>query len=217
MDTAKFFALAEADDADGLSAAMKDGDEPWRIRNGNGESLYLFCVFRGRTKCAEFLKNRGGLSLHEAALAGETARVEKLIQSAPSTADLLSPDGWTALHLAAFVGNDSTLVRLLELGADARVMSRAFEQNLPIHAAAAGRRIGREAFAKLVSATGDPDATQKQGYTALMIAAGNGFTDAVDVLLAVGADCARKTPEGKTAADLALDRGHNELAERLRS
>src|SRR5947207_3722061 len=185
MDSKKFFALAEADDTDGLAEALK-GAEAFRIRNESGESLYLFCVFRGRVKCAEMFRERGGLSLHEAALAGETARVEELAKAAPSIVDLLSPDGWTALHLAAFVGNDETTVRLLDLGADPRIMGRAFEQNLPIHAAAAGRRIGRAAYAKLVSATGDPDALQKQGYTAPMIAAANGFPERVHVLLAAG-------------------------------
>lgn len=214
MDAKKFFALADADDAEGLAKALGSA-EAFRVRNENGESLFLYCTFRGRTKCAGLLKTRGNLSLHEAALAGEMAHVAELIQAAPSMIDLLSPDGWTALHLAAFVGNDETILRLLALGADARVMGRAFEQNLPIHAACAGRRIGRMAFEKLVAATGDPDALQKQGYTALMIAAGNGFAEAVDVLLAAGADRKRTTPDGKTAADFARERGHNEIANRL--
>jgi ankyrin repeat protein len=48
-----------------------------------------------------------------------------------------------------------------------------------------------------------------------MIAAGNGFVDAVDVLLAAGADRSRKQAEGKSAADLARERGHHDLAKRL--
>ena len=105
-----------------------------------------------------------------------------LAKAAPWSVDTLSPDGWTALHLAAFLGQGGALVALLEHGADARIFGRAFESNLPIHAAAAGRRIDKASFAKLVAATGNPDALQKQGYTALMIAAANGFSDAVDVL-----------------------------------
>ncbi len=216
-DSNELFALADKDDAGGLEKALGTGREAFRIRNEAGESLFLYCVFRGRTKCADMLKARGALSLHEAALAGDAARVTALAKAAPWSVDALSPDGWTALHLAAFLGQGAVIAALLEHGADARVMARAIEQNLPIHAAAAGRRIDKETYAALVRATGDPDSLQKQGYTALMIAAGNGFADAVDVLLAAGADISRKNPDGKTAADLARERGHEELAKRLSS
>jgi ankyrin repeat protein len=213
-DTSSLFALAAADDADALSKAL-DGVDLARVHNEGGESLYRFALFHGHAKCAALLEQRGGLPLHDAALAGDAARVSVLLDSAAWAADLLSPDGWSALHLAAFVGMDAAVTALLEHGASARIMGRAFEQNLAVHAACAGRRIGKAAFARLVAATGDPNAPQKQGYTPLMIAAGNGFVDAVDVLLAAGADRSRKQAEGKSAADLARERGHHDLAKRL--
>ena len=215
MDTKTFFTLADADAAAALEKALGGAPETFRLRNESGETLFLYCVFRGKTKCAELLKRRGRQSLHEAALAGDAARVAELAKVAPWGVDTLSPDGWTALHLAAFVGHGAVIATLLEHKAGARIFSRAFEQNLPIHAAAAGRRVDKASYAKLVVATGDPDAPQKQGLTALMIAAGNGFADAVDVLLAAGADKKRKSTDGKTAADFARERGHEELAKRL--
>ena len=215
MDTKPFFALADADDADGLDKALKGVPETFRLRNEAGETLFLYCVFRGKAKCAELLKHRGGQSLHEAALAGDADRVATLAKAALWAVDTLSPDGWTALHLAAFLGQGAALAALLDHGADARIFGKAFESNLPIHAAAAGRRIDKGSFAKLVAATGNPDVLQKAGYTALMIAAGNGFADAVDVLLAAGANKTIKSPDGKSAADFARERGHADLAARL--
>jgi ankyrin repeat protein len=210
----KFFELAKLDDAAGLAAVLK-GTDLARLHNDAGESLYRFVLFHGHAKAAEAVKAQGGLGFHDAALVGDVARMETLLDAAPWAIDLLSPDGWTALHLAGFFGADAALERLLARGANARIMGRAFEQNLALHAAAAGRRIGKAAYAKLVAATGDPDVLQKQGYTALMIAASNGFTAAAEVLLAAGADRAIKLPDGKTAADIAADRGHAELAKLL--
>ena len=215
MNTKELFALVDADDAAALEKALQGAPETFRLRNEAGETLFFYSVFRGKTKCADLLKRRGGQSLHEAALAGDADRVAALAKASPWAIDTLSPDGWTALHLAAFLGQGATLVALLEHGADARVFGRAFDSNLPIHAAAAGRRIDKASFAKLIIATGNPDVLQKAGYTALMIAAANGFVDAVDVLLSAGASKVIKTPDGKTAADFARERGHEALAKRL--
>lgn len=213
-DAKKLFALADADDAQGLLAALSDRPSH-TVRSETGETIYLYSLYRGKTKCVAALQGYGELTLHEAAAAGDLARIEACIAAAPWTMQSLSADGWTALHLAAFLGRDSVVVRLLELGADAQQWGRAFEANLPIHAACAGRRLGKTAFSRLVTATGDPNITPKHGYTPLMEAALNGSADMVDVLLAAGADKARKNPDGKSAADFAREKGHAELAQRL--
>ena len=213
-DSKKIFALADADDAGGLVEAL-GATEAYRVRNENGETLLLYSLFRGRSKCVEVLKARSALTLHEAAAVGDARRVDDLVRTAPWTVQSLSADGWPALHLAAFLGHDDVVTRLLDLGADARQWARAVEQNLAIHAGAAGRRIGRKAYARLVAATGDPDVLQRQGYTALMIAAANGFSDGAEMLLEAGGDRSRKLDDGRTAAAIARERGHQELAKRL--
>jgi len=212
-DAAALFAHAEKDDAQGLIAAL-GAREPSSVLSENGETLFLFSLYRGRAKCVEALKGRA-LTLHEAAAAGDARRVEACLIAAPWTIATLSADGWPALHLAAFLGHDDVLAVLLARGADARQWARSMEQNLAIHAAAAGRRLGRDAYTRLIAATGDPDVPQKAGYTALMIAAGNGFIAGVDALLAAGADPRKKLADGRDAAHFARERGHADLARRL--
>ena len=211
--TDQLFELAKADDAAALAAALKGADLT-RIHNEGGESLYRFALFHGHAKAADAIKAKGGLGLHDAALVNDTARLDALLKAAPWAIDMLSPDGWTALHLAAYIGADAAVIFLLEHGANARAWARAFEQNYAIHAAVSGRRIGKAALTKLTAATG-ADAMQKQGYTALMIAAGGNFPLGVEVLLAAGADRSLKLPDGKTAADLARERGHAESVKSL--
>ena len=208
------FARAEADDATGLLELLKRSPSH-AARTESGETVFLYSLYRGKTKCVEALQKRGDLTLHEAAAAGDMDRVTACLDAAPWTIQSLSADGWSALHLAAYLGRDAVVVRLLDRGADALQWGRAFETNLPIHAACAGRRIGKAAFAKLVAATGDPDITPKHGYTPLMEAALQGSSEMIDVLLAAGADKTRKHPEGKTAAAFARDKGHADLAKRL--
>lgn len=213
-DAKTLFTLADGDDDAALLRELAD-TPTYRIRTESGETLFLYSLYRGKGACVDALRRRGGLTLHEAAAAGDVVRIDALIGQAPWTIQSLSADGWTALHLAAYVGRDAAVIRLLELGADAHQWARAFETNLAIHAACAGRRLGKDALAKLVAATGDPDVTPKHGYTPLMEAAANGYSDAIDVLLAAGADISRKHPDGKTAADFAREKGHRELIERL--
>jgi len=213
-DTKVLFAHADRDDASALLGALADTPS-YMARNETGETIFLHCVYRGSATCVEALHARGDLTLHEAAAAGDVERINVLVEQAPWTIQSLSADGWTALHLAAYIGHDQAVIRLLELGADAGQWAHAFETNLAIHAACAGCRLGKTALAKLVAATGAPDITPKHGYTPLMEAAANGYVDAVDVLLAAGADVSRKHPNGKTAAEFAREKGHRELIERL--
>ncbi len=46
-------------------------------------------------------------------------------------------------------------------------MEACLRCNVALHAACAGRKLGNDAFVRLIAATGDPDVSQKSGYTAL--------------------------------------------------
>ena len=202
---------------DDLVAAVATGDtHPSRIFNPAGTSLLLTCVFAGLREHAEALRARWpDLSLHDAATLGDTERVRTLIALPTDALDCLSPDGWTALHLAAHLGHTEIVAALLEAGAQTTIQSRAFEQNLPLHAACAGR--AEDAVALLAERTPEIDVRVAEGFTALMEAAYQGLPNAVDTLLRLGADARLRNDAGHDAADLAREAGHAALAEHLGS
>ncbi len=192
------------------------GDTPtYRVRSESGETLFLYSLYRGKAKCVDALQRRGGLTLQEAAAAGDVQRIDALVGAAPWTIQSLSADGWTALHLAAYLGRDAAVIRLLELGRRRAAMGARIRNESGHPRRMCGLPPGQDRTRKLVAATGDLDVTPKHGYTPLMEAAVNGYVDAIDVLLAAGADISRRHPDGKTAADFAREKGHQELVQRL--
>jgi len=67
MDNTRFFELAQADDGEGLMAALVGAPEGYLLPNAAGESLFQFCADRGRAKWVSALRQRDALGFHEAA------------------------------------------------------------------------------------------------------------------------------------------------------
>jgi ankyrin repeat protein len=216
IDPDPIFAAAKSDDPAPLLAALPPDASPFALRDRDGVSLLLHCLYNGARRNVAALIGRGApLPLHEAAALGDDAAVAAALTRAPDALHLLSPDGWTALHLAAFFGHASTVALLLARGADPMLWSRAFEHNLALHAACAGRTEKAEVVRALIAVTRDLDARQGSGWTPLMLAAANGMAAAVHLLLAAGADWTLANDDGHTALDLARAHSHTSIAERL--
>ena len=63
--------------------------------------------------------------------------------------------------------------------------------------------------------TMDVDAADESGYTALFISASTGLRDAVEMLLAAGADASKLTKRGKSPLYAAVEKGHVDVMELL--
>lgn len=196
-----FFNIAQRSDGDLVAAFRESGRSA--LFDKAGASLILACIYRGREAAARALVVAGHRAgLHEAAALGDMDRLASALDAAPWSVDLLSPDGWTALHLAAFFGRADMARALLAKGAAADVWSRSFERNLPIHAAAASRSEDISILEVLIPATADIDAIQEEGYSPLLIAASVGKRAWVERLIQAGADPGRRITDGKGLADL---------------
>ena len=174
----------------------------------------LMALYMGDRDKAKSLAAGTTLSLPELAAFGDLGHITERLARASEDMQVYSPDGWTALHLAAYFGYASVLVRLLRSGASHSARSRNAQGNTALHASLAGR-CEMPVITALLAAGSDPSAVDAQGYTPMHLSASRGDQGASELLLACGAKPDVRTPDGKTPADIARERGHVDLAEWL--
>jgi uncharacterized protein len=177
------------------------------------KSPILAALYQGNRAEAERLAGEATLTIFEAAALARDERVGALLDADPSLANSWAPDGHSPLGLAAYFGSGSTVRLLIERGADVGAAARNPMKVQPLHAAVASRNA--EAVALLLERGADVNARQQVGFTPLMGAASGGREDFVDQLLAKGADRTLTSDDGKTAAVIAREHGHEALGNRL--
>jgi ankyrin repeat protein len=109
-------------------------------RDEEGLSPALRALYLGKGDLVEpILDANPPLDVFDAAAVGRTRGLEELLDGEPELARAWSPDGFTALHLAAFFGQRDAAEILLDRGADPRVVSRNSQiQVAPVQSAGAG-------------------------------------------------------------------------------
>lgn len=172
-----------------------------------GLSPLMFALYNGALEIAQLLKGFRPLDVFEAAAMNDARRVAELVAAQPQLTQEYSPDGWTPLHLAAFLGSREAVFVLLGLNAPMEAVSQNPMSNTPMHAAIAGP--AGEALAPLLIGFGaDVKYVGGSGVSALHLAASRGFDGLCKLLLSRGADRSGKTEDGKTASEIARERGH---------
>ncbi len=206
----------EKGDLQALEAAIEADPDAAAATDQAGVSVLLRAAYRGRSDMLEvLLRHRPSLDIFEAAALGCSDRVEELLGNDPSAARAWSPDGFTALHLAAFFRHADCAKLLIEQGSDLSAHSQNAMSVAPLNSAAASGQ--REVVELLLDRGAEINACQSGGFTALHSAAHNGDKPLVDLLLSRGASAGLETSEGKKAADMAREKGHDALAKRLDS
>src|SRR3546814_35708 len=82
-----------------------------------GLSPLLFALYNGAPDIAAVLAGFRPLDLFEAAASDDARRVAELVFADPAALQSYSVDGWTPLHLAAFLGAKHATLVLIGLGA----------------------------------------------------------------------------------------------------
>jgi ankyrin repeat protein len=155
-------------------------------------------------------RNAQGQPGLSAALAGESLKAARVLWESPRTdVDARNAADETPLMLAALKSEADACAALLARGAAVDKPGWS-----PLHYAATG---GDAGIVRLLIGKGAAlEARSPNGTTPLMMAAMYGSGEAVDALLAAGADRGAKNGQGLDAADFAARVGRDGLAARLK-
>ncbi|RJF72095.1 ankyrin repeat domain-containing protein [Deinococcus cavernae] len=209
------FAAIHAHNIEGVRLLIEAEPELLTASSPSGLSPVLFAAYYRRPAIVQLLIDAGApLTLFEAAAAGQTAQVMEKLEADPQLLQAFSPDGFTALGLAAFFGHQELTTELLRRGADVHAASRNAMQVQPLHSAVAGNHLGT--VRALLQAGADVNAVQQDGFTPLMGAVQNGNTDLVALLLSHGAAPDRRTADDRSAWTLAAQENHEGVLNLLR-
>ncbi|HFJ9316942.1 hypothetical protein CN324_09330 [Bacillus anthracis] len=148
-------------------------------------------------------------SITQAVISGNKEKVVGFIKTNPSAVNEFSEDGWTLLHLAAYFGQKEIASFLLESSADIHIRAKNENENTPLQAAIANKQSELVAF--LIEKGSEVNVMQSGGWTGLHEAALLGNEEIIMLLLENGANKTIKKNDGKTAYDIALEKGHNHL------
>lgn len=214
-DAAEIMAAVASGDAKTVARLLAEDPSLASARGDDGVSAVLLARYRlDRPMVDVLLAADPELDVFEAAALGRLDRLKEGLGAAPDSVVAFSPDGFTALHLAAFFGNAEAVRILLDAGASVDTYTRNAFANQPLHAAAAGRHI--EICRMLVAAGADVNASQHGGYMPLHEAAQHGDDEMVELFLSAGGDPTVSVADGGIPADLAEAAGHRDVANRLR-
>ena len=196
-------------------AALLDSDPALaNTRNDQGTNAFAFSVYVRQPGISALLEQRGAeIDIFAAAMIGRTPLVIDLLAGNKALATLLSRDGWTALHLAAFFSHADAARELLNRGAIVNARSTNAMKNMPLHAAAAGRSL--PVVKLLIERGADLNARQHGAWTPLHAAAAAGDLEMVSALVDGGADTSARAENQQLPLDLALTKGHQAVVDFL--
>jgi len=215
----KFFEAISGGDLTRVKSMLDNDPELLTSRDEQGVSPILAALYHHqREVLGELIMRVPKLDIWEASATGHLLQVEEILGQDRSLLNAFSPDGFTALGLAAFFGRKAILEELVRRGADVNIPSNNLMRVQALHSAVAHQNtsVAIQMARLLLERGAEVNASQTGGWRPLHEAAMRGNIELIKLLLHWGADPNAENDEGKTPLDMAIQSGDENIISLLR-
>jgi uncharacterized protein len=215
IQTSEFLDAVKKGDADRIDRLLKQDPTLANAREKNGVSAIFLALYRGnRAAALAIASKKSELDVFESSALGDVERLKSTLNQDPASLHSYSPDGFTALALAAYLGQKESVNYLIEKGADLNALARNETGYTALTGAVSQNH--NEIAKILVKNGARVNHGYEGGFTPLMHAAYAGNAELASLLLQNGADPMAKNTEGKNALAFAQEKNNNQIIELLR-
>jgi uncharacterized protein len=183
-------------------------------KSKKGVSAILLSLYYGHRDIAHTIAaKKHELDIFEASVLGKLEQVKNLTQHDSSLVNSYSPDGFTPLALAAYLGQKEVTEYLIQKGASVNAIAKNPTGFTALTGAIANNHV--EISKILVKEGADVNHRYEGGVSPLMEASQNGNVELVNFLIENGADPNAKTKDGKSPISFAKEKNHTKVVEVL--
>jgi len=203
---------AQRGDLPTLRSLLEGDASLWTVRDESDLSLVCLGAINGHRGIVDIVHNARGYTadVFDAAAAGPTVALTKLLDSDGYLVDARTRSGVTPLLLAALAGNGQSVETLVFRGASLDAVAPMFKGISALHAAADCRdRVEAEWMCQVLAGNAaDPNLQQADGSSPLHAASRNGHANVVRLFQRKGARPDTADLEGRLPIDLARRAKH---------
>jgi uncharacterized protein len=215
MQADEFLEAIRRGDTARINQLLHENPTLANAREKNGVSAIFLALYRGnKTAALAIASEKPELDVFEASVIGDLERLKKIVSHDAASVSSYSPDGFTALALASYLGQKESVDYLIEKGADVNALARNETGFTALTGAVTQNH--NEIAKVLVKNGAHVDHIYEGGFTPLMHAAHSGNVELVSFLLQNGADPTAKNGEGKSPLTFAQEKNNPRIIELLR-